>query len=50
MDWTLLIGGLGIGTLVTKIVDYFLTKKSSKEALALQRKKGSIFWIVGCST
>jgi hypothetical protein len=39
MDWTLLIGGLGIGTLATKIVDYFLAKKSSKEALLYKAKK-----------
>ena len=46
MDWTLLIGGLGIGTLVTKIVDYLLTKKSSKEALLYKEKKEVYFGLL----
>jgi hypothetical protein len=46
MEWTVLLGGLGLGAIITKIVDYFLTKKSSKEALLYKEKKEVYFGLL----
>ena len=46
MEWTVLLGGLGLGAIITKVVDYFLTKKSSKEALLYKEKKEVYFGLL----
>jgi hypothetical protein len=40
MEWILpLFGGLGLGSLLTKIVDHYLAKQQSKEMRIYQEKR-----------
>lgn len=44
MDWALgLIGGLGIGTLLSTVVSYFLSKKSHVAQKLFQEKRDAYF-------